>query len=263
MSNLDYKCLNFENAQKIFTNYYTHKNSFDLVERFESLSTGGFKDQSTEEALHESLYELNDHVVQWEYVNPEVAKGGKFDAYLAKEFYSGAKNHITYAMARDPDFWRWITWCENGIGAKIIENRHGRKQKSNFGIARGSLVEFYLARIYLQAYSVRDRSNQVDLKLVSYPDTDLWRSHVLRPRFGKSQEFARAFVELVMKQKLPSGDTKNPDVIAGYRDLASELTARRSSQIYELMSQAEASEFIKRVWNSRDEWASKSNKETK
>ncbi|MYK62323.1 MAG: hypothetical protein F4034_10235 [Chloroflexi bacterium] len=168
-------------------------------------------------------------------------------------------------IAGDADFWRWLTFMEDGLGAEIVDWRYGsgHRKRSGSGPARSiyygleELKKGMFAKLWICAnvMYVEDASDPYDG--IEYADVDLWDSHVIDVDFGSSAVMARAFVKVIRDLKLPRGAANDPTVPAGFRDLAKEMRRRHAAIVFELFDDGEAYGWVKRLWEERESWCRK------
>ena len=184
-----------------------------------------------------------------------------FDAACAPVLHGGLGLDIS--IAADPDFWRWLTFGRRGDGAEIVDRRFGGgrnrlldeepSQARQIYYGLGSMKKGMFAKLWIRAnlMHVPGVSNPYDG--IDYPDVDLWDSHVIDVDYGSVPAVARAFVRVVRDLDIPR-DGRTSGLAVGYRDLAKEIRRRHASQILELLSDAEALEWVTGVWKERDRW---------
>lgn len=145
----------------------------------------------------------------------------------------------------DEGFWRWLACVPLRA---IVERRYRREEGAEIGPANfglGDFAENFVYRLWLRADCVLDEaatSEEVRYALARRGQSDFWRSHVFRQRFGAARPFVRAFVRFVYP------DAKRPTepalTIEEVRVLAKRLRRLFSNLIVDFLDEADAERLI-------------------
>ena len=191
--------------------------------------------------------------------------GAEFDGQCAPLLHKTLD--LSPIVAGDADFWRWITFCQGGLGATLVDRRYSGGR----GIPSWSDPDNLARPVY---YGLEDLKKGMFAKLwicanvmylegandpydgIEYPDVDLWDSHVIDVNFGSSAVMARAFVKVVRDMKLPRGDANDPGA-AGFRDLAKEIRRRQATVVFEMFDDQTAQGWVEELWRERKSWCGK------
>lgn len=196
-----------------------------------------------------------------EYIEENCEQSGwqsLFEVYASSMLYE--ELDLIPEIAADKDFWTWIVFAFDAIGATIVDYRYGKQDepgtaaKGYYGL--NASKENLFNYLWLRAHSIRSAETETDV-ITQKPDVDFWKSHIVRIDYGCVNSIARAFCKFVDDEKLPRGKTNDADAPIGFRDLASELTRRNATFSFELMDEPAAYEFIDYIWGERDKWAKK------
>lgn len=151
----------------------------------------------------------------------------------------------THEALADEAFWLWLA-CVPLRG--IVERRYRREEggsvdPANFGL--GSFAENFVYRLWLRADCVVDEaatSEEARYALVRRGQSDFWRSHVFRQRYGAARPFVRAFVRSVYSDAAKPGEPALP--IEVVRLLAKRLRRLFSNLVVEVLDEADADRLI-------------------
>ncbi len=183
---------------------------------------------------------------------------GDFDSQACSTLHSDLS--IGAQAAADTSFWRWLAFYNNGALASIVKARFGDgTTPKHFGV-EGGLDDCYLKMLWFRANSVfvAEGSIEQQYELAHFGGADLWRSHILRPEYGRNTPLVRALVRFVRDRKLPIGDRNNPGAKLGVRDLAPEIRNQAFNYALELMSEDDAYQFLDSLLASSVNWCGKS-----
>lgn len=252
---MTYKTLPLAGAEKLFKWHQEQDVSRFYSSEASNLFSASESSQVTaDDAAHELLSELLEMVAN----NSALEIGswkGRFDAEAAAKIHSTLQ--LTADVAGDPDYWRWLTFSNDGLGLQIVDYRYGdgspgSAKRSHYALE--DLADGTLAKLWLRANSVYlGKVGDYDL-LGDLQDIDFWESHVLKIDFGRVPQLTRAFVQFVINNELPRGKNNDPAVDPGFRNLAPELTRRNATLAFEVLSEDECYELIETVWAERDSW---------
>ncbi len=145
----------------------------------------------------------------------------------------------------DEAFWLWLACVPL---RSIVERRYRREQggpvdPANFGL--GNFAENFVYRLWLRADCVVDEtaaSDEARYALVRRGQSDFWRSHVFRQRYGAARPFVRAFVRSVYPDAAKPGEPALP--IEVVRLLAKRLRRVFSNLLVEVLDEADAEHLI-------------------
>ncbi|WP_019832709.1 hypothetical protein [Sphingomonas sp. PR090111-T3T-6A] len=164
--------------------------------------------------------------------------GGPFEALAAPEVHKLLPSHPALANA---EFWIWlaVTHCEEAIDLRYA----GKRNLQNFGV--GGAGENWPYRLWVRAEIAFDQNAKDHYALAKLGDIDFWRSHVFRQGYGDVRTFARALLEF----QFPAKAKRKPRLkIAQIRDFAKHLKRARSNLMFEVMTEARATQFIESEW---------------
>ena len=250
---MPYPCLKLDDAAILIKLYQNHAPALhsEVANRtFER--TGADFDRLTAKVALEDLLE---------YIEENCDQSGwqsLFDVYASSVLFK--ELNLGPELAADKDFWTWIVFAFDAIGATIVDYRYGDQDKPGtaqqgyYGLKTPK--ENLFNYLWLRAHSVRTE-HKSDEVIDQKPDVDFWKSHIIRIDYGSVNSIARAFCRFVDDKNLPRGKTNVAEEPTGFRDLASELTRRNATFSFELMDESAAYKFIDCVWGERDKWAKK------
>lgn len=166
------------------------------------------------------------------------SKGSEFEVAAGPIIHEVLPEHPALA---DPEFWIWltITFCQS-----VVRWRYPKKiNRRNFGI--GGVGENLLYRLWLRAEIAYSPDAEDKYELARVGDIDFWRSHIFRQSYGEVRHFARALIEFQFPTTMAR---KSQLKINEIRALAKQLKRARSNLMFELMSEARATQFIESEW---------------
>lgn len=174
----------------------------------------------------------------------------EFDRIVAAEIHS--RLSLSPIVAGDPGFWRWLTFSNDGDFASLVGWRYGPSKEQ---IARasyfalGRIKESMYGYLWLRADAVYDIALDDPYEFCRYGDVDIWQSHIVRVDFGSVPCMARSFIRFVHPELGTQRLSRDE-----YRALASELTRRNASILFELFDDVDALDFVRELWEERDSW---------
>ncbi len=141
----------------------------------------------------------------------------------------------------DEAYWLWLACTPL---RSIVERRYGREEgapvaEANFGL--GNFGENFAYRLRLRADCVVDEaatSEEARCALVRRGQSDFWRSHVFRQRYGGARAFVRAFVRSIHPDAANPREPALP--IEVVRVLAKRLRRLFPNLLVDLLSEADA-----------------------
>ena len=248
-----YPKISLSDASELLQLYKTELISSEIISE---KTNGSFGDEDTYLRFQETLERIAEYIFN-DLVNNTKITRPKFAEKASQLLHEEGK--VDIAWARDPDFWRWLTFAFEAVGAEIVKWRYKTKENPN---ARD--VYYGLGHIHENLfYSLWKRSDVYYSEedgyslLSAIPDEDFYVSHVLRVEWACCKSLARGFIKLVKKHNIPMGIRNNPNEPAGYRDFAVELQRRFPTTTYELMDDDTANAFLEYVWQTRQYWCGK------
>lgn len=226
-------------------------------QKVDELTQDKFQQKEHMQDVVETIQHIVDIADKVNLIDQSRASKQEFHRLACVELHKGLKSLCE--ILRDPDFWRWFTFAEDGQIAHIVDLRwgklsegYGSASKHYYGIGRNN--QGFMSTLWMRAENTFDEAHEDPYHLSdSILGDELWVSHFYRINFPGCKSMAKAFVSFVHENKLPMGDRGNVND-DGFRDLASELTNRFASTAYELMDQGEAYDFIANVWAEREIW---------
>ena len=244
---MSYSGISVEQANRVFSTRGNVEDLTDLISEV-TLTKGGA--DFNEEIARDVINQLNDLVCSF-LGSKQWAKCDSKCAPLVHQSLS-----LTPAIAGDPDFWRWLTFSYNCFGAEIIDARYGDQKEIRVNSANNkyygltTMKEGMFAKLWICANVMYDPESDSPYDGIEYADADLWDSHIVAIDFGSVPQMARAFIKFVRDDKIPRGKKDQ----TGFRDLAKELRRRYATIAFEVLSEAEARDFIAGVWADRASW---------
>lgn len=147
----------------------------------------------------------------------------------------------THEALADEAFWLWLACVPLRA---IVERRYRREEggsvdPANFGL--GSFAENFVYRLWLRADCVIDEaasSEEARYALVRRGQSDFWRSHVFRQRYGAARPFVRAFVRSVYPDAAQPSEPALP--IEVVRLLAKRLRRLFSNLLVDVLDEEDA-----------------------
>jgi hypothetical protein len=157
-------------------------------------------------------------------------KGGAFEGPGCVAFHKALA--LPRNIAADHRFWLWLTFGWNGGAfAKLVDWRfQGTPDEKNYGVtSSGAFREGFLARLWWRAEIGFQPGTANSYAIALQGDQDIWRSHILRQRYGRNRAFARTFISTLY----PAG--KRTLSIDEERELAKMTRARNAATAFELL----------------------------
>ena len=174
----------------------------------------------------------------------------EFDRIVAAEVHS--RLSLSPIVAGDPGFWRWLTFSNDGDFASLVDWRYGGGEelvaRAKY-FALGRIKESMYGYLWLRADAVYDMALDDPYEFCRYGDVDIWQSHIVRVDFGSVPSMARSFIRFVHPE--PGVQRLSREE---YRALASELTRRNASILFELFDDVDSLDFVKELWKEKDSW---------
>ena len=148
----------------------------------------------------------------------------QFHSLASVELHQSFSNF--QSVAKDPNFWRWVNFYEDALGAALVDLRYGGEAPGSapsqyYGIGLNN--QGILSSLWLRAELMYDAELNDPYELSkAILDLDFWWSHFIRLRYACCRPLARAFVRFVVDNEIPHG---NISVLGndGFRDLQPEL----------------------------------------
>ncbi len=218
---------------------------------------GGFSDDNTHSRFQDTLERIAEYIEN-DLLNKNTnSNRPKFTEKASRLLHEEGK--VDIAWARDPDFWRWLTFAFDALGAEIVKWRYKTKENPNardvyYGL--GQIHENLFYSLWKKSDIYYSEEDGYSL-LSAISDEDFYVSHVLRVEWACCKSLARSFSKLVKKHNIPRGIRNDPNEPAGYRDFAVELQRRFPTTTYELMDDDTANAFLEYVWQTRQYWCGK------
>lgn len=238
---MSYPGLSKEGAEKLFSQYLK-KDLFENFEQLEEVKSGGDFDKNLiSPLLHEFLGKLT------EYKDKKIPVA-KFDAWASIKLYERWK--LPLNIAGDHDFWRWVTFSDEGLGLMVIDLRFGRETHSEWKIKAAdqyenygfmSLKSSYFAYLWIRSNALNDGTSYGEELQYFGEYTDLWRDGVVIYQKGSCKEFIIAYLEFIKKNNI-KGDNQ--------RALSKAVNRHQSMCAFELLSRDEALNFITEIWHN-------------
>ncbi|MGE0294817.1 MAG: DUF6339 family protein [Hyphomonadaceae bacterium] len=194
------------------------------------IGDGPLLDEDMVRDAYEKLVVLMKKVAPSEHTNLPKNKGGEFEALACVAFHETLK--LPRYVAADHRFWLWLTFAwSGGDFAKLVDWRfQGKPDQKNYGVtSAASFREGFLARLWWRAEIGCQPGAKDPYAIARQGDQDIWRSHILRQRYGRNRSFARSFISTLY----PKG--KRTLSIREERELAKLTRARNAATAFELL----------------------------
>jgi hypothetical protein len=179
---------------------------------------------------YDKLIALMKTVAPNDHVNLPKNKGGEYEAPACVALHETLP--LPRHVAADHRFWLWLSFgWSNGDFAKLIDWRfQGKPDEKNYGVtSAASFREGLLARLWWRAEIGCQPDAKDRYAIARQGDQDIWRSHILRQRYGRNRTFARSFISTLY----PAG--KRTLSVQEERELAKLTRARNAATAFELL----------------------------
>ncbi|MCS6778634.1 MAG: DUF6339 family protein [Geminicoccaceae bacterium] len=152
----------------------------------------------------------------------------------------------THEALAEEAFWLWLACVPLRA---IVERRYrreegGRIDPANFGL--GNFAENFVYRLWLRADCALDEAAPTEEEryaLARRGQSDFWRSHVFRQRYGAARAFVRAFVRSVYPDAAKPSEPALP--IEVVRELAKRLRRIFSNLLVDVLDEKDAAALIR------------------
>lgn len=178
---------------------------------------------------------------------PQTLKGKSDPA--ARRFEADACVAVHSGLPYDPHMladYDWWTWLAVFRFRGLVEWRYGYPAQGaaleNFGIG-GKRRENLLYRLWLRADAAYDPRRRDPYELARRGHVDFWRSHIIRPDYGKCRALVRAFVTY---QYPHDCEDKGRLTVKEVRELAKRLRRLHANLVFEYLKDDEAYELVGR-----------------
>ncbi len=168
-------------------------------------------------------------------------KGRKFEAEACvsiQQFISG-----DILMFGDLDFWVYLAVIEltDFVEWRYVSEKVTHASLTNYGI--GNRVENFIFRLWIRAeIAYRSELKEDKYALARKGDIDLWRSHILRQRYGNCRTLACALISY----QYPHDDKKSRVSVKVLRELAKRLKRLYANLEYAFLNDEQAMRLIER-----------------
>jgi len=170
-------------------------------------------------------------------------EGAAFESRLVEPVHRNIR--LSDEAASDPGFWRWLAVRHF---FQLTRYRHppntGGLSLANFGVY--AITECLIWRLWYRADLVFDVEHSTDpYWLARLGDQEIWRSHLLRIRYGACRHLARELIRFQYPDPtngLPR--LKTADKNDGIRLLAKKLRRRQTAVVYEALGSTDVEKLL-------------------
>ena len=186
-----YPKITLSDASELLQLYKTELISSEIINE---KTQGSFSDDDTYSRFQDTLERIAEYIT-YDLVNNTNSTRPKFTEKASRLLHEEGK--VDIAWARDPDFWRWLTFAFDALGAEIVKWRYKTKKNPNardvyYGL--GPIHENLFYSLWKKSDIYYSEEDGYSL-LSAISDEDFYVSHVLKVEWAccKSLTIAPAF----------------------------------------------------------------------
>lgn len=171
-------------------------------------------------------------------------KGKKFEAEACTIIHQSIEGDIS--IFGDLDFWVYLAVIEF---PDLISWRYSVGEDQNISLANygiGNRVENLIYRLWIRADIAYDTDLKDHYGLARKGDIDVWRSHILRQRYGNCRNIACALI----KYQYPEDAKGSRLSVKVLRELAKRLKRLYTNLEFSFLNEDQAMELIEREANT-------------
>lgn len=247
----DYPRISLKNASDLLIDFKNMKIDENKIKKY---TNGKFLNEESNSTIIKTLYRIGELANEIN-LNPNL-NNASFDTKASIILHKEAQINIVWA--RDPDFWRWIVFTEDNLGASLVDRRYGKNETRGNVIPKyyqfNKLNDGFFSYLWMRANCVYDVNAENPYSYVEFEDLIFW-NYILGTELCTHKNLIQALIKFIQLNNIIVGDPQDKTISVGYRDMFMELRRRSNTIALDLFSKDQAYSFLEEIWNEKHLWS--------